>query len=213
MITLLIDTSSKDVSIAILEDKNILASITKSIPNAHSIYTVSFIDQMLKKAKLDSKDINNIMVVVGPGSFTGIRIGVTIAKTYAYLNNISIIPISSLKMRSISISHDNCLSIIDAHHDNYYIGLYNHNNEDIIEEKFTNKEEVLKIIEEYKPTIVSDIDGCIDNILYKETKLDFQKIVEYYKDEKPLNPHLVNPKYLKQPQALEERKWYKKEYI
>ena len=206
MITLLIDTSSKDVSIAILKDSMILSSIIKSIPNAHSIYTVSFIDKMLKKAKLAPKEIDRIMVVVGPGSFTGIRIGVTIAKTYAYLNHIGIIPISSLKMRSILVPHDNCLSIIDARHDNYYIGLYNQKNENIIEEKFANKKEVLNLIEKYTPTIVSDIDGNIDNILYKAAKLDFQKIVEYYKDQLPQNPHLVNPQYLKQPQALEERK-------
>ena len=145
MITLLIDTSTEDVSIAILNDTKILSSIIKSIPNKHSVYTVKMISDCLEKANLTPKDIEKIMVVTGPGSFTGLRIGVTIAKTYAYLNQIEIIPISSLKMRSLSIPHDICLSIIDAHHNNYYIGLYNKENEEIIKEKFTKKEEVLKL--------------------------------------------------------------------
>ena len=123
MITLFIDTSSSDVSIAILRDGIVLDKIIENIPNKHSVYTVSYIDSLLKKCNIKPKDVKNIMVVNGPGSFTGVRIGVTIAKTFAYLNDVSIIPISSLKMLALSISHDYCLSLIDAHHDNYYIGL------------------------------------------------------------------------------------------
>ena len=93
MIFLLIDTSAEDVSIAILRDKKVLSAVTKSIPNQHSIYTVKMIDDTIKEAGIKNEDINKIMVVVGPGSFTGLRIGVTIAKTFAYLNNIELIPI------------------------------------------------------------------------------------------------------------------------
>jgi tRNA threonylcarbamoyladenosine biosynthesis protein TsaB len=85
MISLFIDTSSIDVSIAIIKDNKILSSITKEATGTHSIYTTKYLDDMLKEAKLKPKDINKIMVVNGPGSFTGVRIGVTIAKTYSYL--------------------------------------------------------------------------------------------------------------------------------
>ena len=205
MITLLIDTSSKDVSIAIYNDHKILSSITKSIPNEHSVYTVSFIETVLKEAKLTPKEIEKIMVVAGPGSFTGLRIGVTIAKVYAYLQNIEIIPISSLKMRALSLAHDNCLSIIDAHHNNYYIGLYNNDNQEIIPEQFIKKEKVLEIIKKYKPIIISDEKGSINDISYPKQELNLLKIIEYYQNNPSLNPHLVNPNYLKLPQALEEK--------
>ena len=132
MISLFIDTSSSDVSIALVKDNKILSSITKNIPNEHSIYTTSFLDKVIKDANITSKDINKIMVVNGPGSFTGVRIGVTIAKVFAYLQNIDIICVSSLKMRALSLEHDYCLSIIDAKHDNYYLGLYNKENEEVI---------------------------------------------------------------------------------
>lgn len=203
MITLLIDTSTEDVSIAILKGNKIISNITKSIPNQHSIYTVEMISNSLKKGRITPQDIEKIMVVTGPGSFTGLRIGVTIAKTYAYLNKIKIIPISSLKMRSISIPHDICLSLIDAHHDNYYVGLYNKENDELIQEQFTTKEKVLELIEKYSPTIISDKSGIIDKYNYQKQNIDIEKIVEYYQDKKSLNPHLVNPNYLKKPQALE----------
>ena len=205
MITLLIDTSSKDVSIAIYNNHKILSSITKSIPNEHSVYTVSFIEKVIAEAKITPKEIERIMVVVGPGSFTGLRIGVTIAKVYAYIQNIEIIPISSLKMRALSITHNNCLSIIDAHHNNYYIGLYNKKNQEIIEEQFATKEKVLEIIKKYQPTIVSDEKGTIENISYPKQELNIIRIIEAYQNETPRNPHLVNPNYLKLPQALEKK--------
>lgn len=204
MITLLIDTSSSDVSIAILRDNVILSSVIECIPFKHSVYTVSFIDSVLKKAKLTPHDVDKIMVVTGPGSFTGLRIGVTIAKVYAYLENINIIPISSLKMRSISCDHDYCLSIIDAHHKHFYIGLYDKDNIDVVEEHYGDEEEVLDIINKYHPVIVSDMDGEVGDYSYKKQELDIEKIVSYYQSAKSFNPHLVNPNYLKKPQALEE---------
>lgn len=205
MITLFIDTSSSDVSIAIIKDKNILSSITKTIPNKHSIYTISFIDKMIKEANLTPNDIEKIMVVTGPGSFTGVRIGVTIAKVYAYLNKLDVIGISSLKMMSISSKHKYCLSLIDAHHNNYYLGLYDENNNEVIKEQFNTKEKVLEIIKEYNPLIVSDNNIEVGEYKVDKQLLNIEKIVSFYQDKEALNPHFVLPNYLKLPQALEEK--------
>jgi len=205
MITLFIDTSSKDVSIAILKDKKVISSISKSIPNQHSIHTVSFIDTVIKESNLLPNDIEKIMVVTGPGSFTGVRIGVTIAKTYAYLKNIPIIEVSSLKMRSLSLEHQYCLSLIDAHHNNYYIGLYNKENEEVINEQFASREKVLEIINTYQPTIIADEDLTIEEHAVHKQQLDLEAIHLYYQEKIATNPHLVVPNYLKLPQALEEK--------
>lgn len=205
MITLFIDTSSADVSIAILKDKKLLSKITKSIPNKHSIYTVSFLDKVLKEAELNPEDIEKIMVVTGPGSFTGVRIGVTIAKVYAYLENIQITSVSSLKMMSLSLEHNYCLSLIDANHDNYYIGLYDQENKEVIPEQFNTKEKVLELIEKYHPTIISNEEIKIEEYKIPKQLLDISRIVSYYQDSSSSNPHLVVPNYLKLPQALEEK--------
>lgn len=206
MISLFIDTSSSDVSIAIIKDKNILASISKETPNEHSIYTVKYLDDILKESNLNPEDIDKIMIVNGPGSFTGVRIGVTVAKTYAYLLKKDIITISSLKMLALSTDHDYIMSLIDAKHDNYYIGLYDKDNNEIIKEQLIHIDKLLEIINKYNPKLVSDNDIIINNIKVPKQKLDFVKIVEYYKDNKTLNPHSVVPNYLKLPQALEDKK-------
>lgn len=205
MITLFIDTSSVDVSIAIIKDQKIVSKITQNIPNKHSIYTVSFLDKVLKEAQITPKDIEKIMAVTGPGSFTGVRIGVTIAKVYAYLENILIIPVSSLKMMSLSTKHKYCLSLMDAHHNNYYIGLYDQENNEVIPEQFNTKEKVLELIQEYHPEIVSNENLTVEEYIVTKKSLDIQKIVTYYQNKEPLNPHLVVPNYLKLPQALEEK--------
>ena len=80
MITLFIDTSTSDVSIAIIKDEKIISKIVKNIPNEHSVYAVKFVNDVLETIGMKPNEIDNIMVVNGPGSFTGIRSGLTIAK-------------------------------------------------------------------------------------------------------------------------------------
>ena len=207
MITLFIDTSGNDVSIALVKDNIILSSITKSLPNQHSVYTTSYLDKLLKEAKIEAADVDKIMVVNGPGSFTGVRIGVTIAKVFAYILKKEIVCVSSLKIRAISIKHDYCLSLINANRGNYYIGLYDKDNNELIEEQFNNTEEVIKLIDKYHPTIVSDSNLSINDLSILKVPLDVVSIIEYYKDYPSINPHLAVPNYLKLPQALEEKKW------
>jgi len=206
MITLFIDTSSSDVSIALVKDNTILSNITKSIPNQHSIYTTSYINETLNNANLEAKDVDKIMVVNGPGSFTGVRIGVTIAKVFAYILKKDIICLSSLKIRAISIKHDYCLSLINANRGNFYIGLYDKDNNELIKEQFNNVEEVIRLIDKYNPIIVADNNLTINNIEVQKTNLDIIAIINYYHNHLSLNPHLVVPNYLKLPQALEEKK-------
>lgn len=203
MIKLFIDTSSSDVSIAVIKDNQVLTSITKTIPNQHSIYTVPFISSALKEAGIQPVDVNKIMVVTGPGSFTGVRIGVTIAKVYAYLQNIEVIGVSSLKMRALSLKHDYCLSLIDANHDNYYMGLYDAKNHEVVPEKFATKEEILKTIEKYQPNIVGNEPMKIGTYSVIKPPLNIIDIVSYYDHEPISNVHFLVPNYLKLPQALE----------
>lgn len=206
MITLFIDTSSSDVSIALVKDNKILSYINEELPNQHSIYTTSYIDNVLNKSNIEPKDVDKIMVVNGPGSFTGIRIGVTIAKVFGYILNKEVICLSSLKMRAISTNHQYCLSLINANRGNYYIGLYDQDNNEVVEEQFNNLDEVIRLIDLYNPTIVSVGYLNINNNSINKTSLDILKIVDYYKEYPSINPHLVVPNYLKLPQALEEKK-------
>ena len=204
MITLFIDTSNQDVSIALLKDGKIINKITKSIPNEHSKYAVSYIDEVLKKSEITPKEVQSIMVVNGPGSFTGVRIGLTIAKVYALLNNIKVTLISSLKCLAIGNNKNKyILSLINARNDNYYIGFYDKNYNDVINEHFGNIEEVNDIINKYDDVLVVSNNSDNDNVKVIN-ELDIESIYNYYKDKVKVNPHMVLPNYLKLPQVLEK---------
>lgn len=193
MISLFIDTSASDVSIALIKEERLLSVIHNNIPGEHSIYVTKYIENILKENKLTPNNINEIIVVKGPGSFTGIRIGVTISKVFAYLTKIRIVSITSLKAMIIGRKKSQYyLSLIDAKHNNYYAGLYD-SVYDTIKEVFLPKDEVEKLIEEYHPMIIED------------NKYNILQIVEYTKKLKSENPHSVNPIYLKLPEAMEKK--------
>ena len=204
MIYLFIDTSDVDVSIGVIKDSKILSYKSESVPNKHSVYTTSYLKDMLDEADVSPEDVDKILVVNGPGSFTGVRIGVTIAKVYAYLVKCEIVSVSSLKILALSSDNsDHYMSLIDAKHDNYYMGIYDKDYNDIIE-KFCSKEEVITYINKYNPVLISNKEFKIDNKVVNKVDLDIISIVNYYKDNKGENAHLVNPNYLKLPQVMEK---------
>lgn len=211
MISLFIDTSLENVSICIVRDNKILSEITKSIPNMHSIYVTKFVKDALDEANIDANNIDNIMVVTGPGSFTGLRIGVTIAKTYGYLIKKNITPVSSLKILAISAhKKENVMSIIKANKSHYYAGIYNENMDIIYNEEFMDANKIDELIKKYNPYVVSTTNDIINGHKINKVNLDLLEIVKYYLDKEKVNHHKIVPNYLKLPQALENQKWLMK---
>lgn len=207
MISLFIDTSLLNVSISVVKDGHTLSLISKSVPNMHSIYTTSFLKQALDDAKISPKEIDEIYVVDGPGSFTGLRIGVTIAKTYGYIIKKDITPVSTLKAYAIS-SKDNypVMSIIPANKTHYYIGIYNENFDSIVPEQFASYDRVLELITKYNPTLVGVDNYFLSDFKVNKVELDIPKIINYYKNKEKVNYYKLVPNYLKLPQALEDKK-------
>ena len=206
MISLFIDTSNANVSISLVKDNKILSLIEKEVPNMHSAYTTKFIKDALDLAGIDANDIDNIMVVNGPGSFTGVRIGVTIAKTYGYLIKKAITPISSLKMLAISSNYDGVvLSIIPANKSSYYVGVYDKELNPLEKEAFMSANEALQMCQKYNPFVVGIQASVLGNYKINKQKLDVLRIVEYYMDCEKVSFYKIVPNYLKLPQALESR--------
>ncbi len=207
MISLFIDTSLENVSISTIKDGHILAVIQKCIPNMHSVYATSFVKQVLDDSKIDANMVDKIMVVTGPGSFTGLRIGVTIAKTYGYLIKKEITPISSLKMLAISSEHKGVImSIIPANKSSYYVGIYDSEYNLLIDEMNVKDVDVIKLIEKYNPYIVGVNTSIIGKYKINKQELDIEKIVKYYMDKETVNYFKLVPDYKKLPQALENIK-------
>ena len=206
MISLFIDTSMANVSISIIKDNKILSIIQEDIPNEHSKYATSYVKKVIDDAGIDANDIDNVLVVNGPGSFTGVRIGVTIAKTYGYLIDKEIIPVSSLKSLAISSKYDgNVMSVISANRSNFYVGIYDKDYNEIIEEEFVSRDKLLELINRYNPYIVSNDFNVVSVYKFNKVNLDVLEIVNYYKDMDKVNYHALVPNYLKLPQAMENK--------
>lgn len=205
MICLFIDTSLVNVSISIVKDGKILAIIQKDIPNMHSVYTTKFIKDVIDKTGIKPMMIDKIMVVVGPGSFTGIRIGVTIAKTYGYLIKKDITPVSSLRALAISSGYSGLvMSLIPANKNEYYMAIYDNDKDIVIEESMVSvkKDIIYKMYEKYNPYVVKVDDEDINGIKINKVKLDVLKVVNYYIDKESVNCHKLLPDYKKLPQAV-----------
>ena len=120
-----IETSSKICSVAILEDKNLVKKIELNNGLTHSETLMPLIKQILNETNLNLSDMNLLVCDIGPGSFTGIRIGVATVKAFTDSLQIPSVGISSLEGLAYNIKDDGLIcSIIDCKNNNCYYALY-----------------------------------------------------------------------------------------
>ena len=125
MKTLAIDTSSKNASIAILDEKNVLIELNNNDEKTHSQKLMPMIDEAFKKLNLSLDDIGLISCSLGPGSFTGVRIGIATAKAFADSRNILVAGVSSLEALAYNLNQTGTIcSLIDANNGNLYAGIF-----------------------------------------------------------------------------------------
>ena len=201
---LYIDTSSSYLYTGIIQNDNLLLEIKHNYNKDLSKYALSEIDKLFKNADLKPNDINKIIVVSGPGSFTGIRIGMTFAKIFAWSLKKEIISISSLEAMQSSYNSNNILvPIIDARRGYVYAGIYKLG-KNILKDQYIKLDDLVdyltKINEKYY-FITNDKKFKFDNIINYDPNI--LNIVLNYKNRKSINPHLVEPNYLKLTEAEE----------
>lgn len=203
MITLFIDTSTTTLTVALIKEGIVLEESTVS-SSEHSKHTMPEIEKLFKNNNIDPKSVNKIMVTNGPGSFTGIRIGVTIAKTYAWACNINIIPISTLKAFALSFNnYDYYVPMIDARRGCVYAGIYDKDYNEVMNDTYILIEELKEKVKDLNNICFISNDN-IKDINTESVKLDVQKIYDYYKNEEGVNPHSLMPNYLKKTEAEEK---------
>ena len=157
MYTLFISTFDKLITIGLLKNGEIIDKKIKESDRNHSIYVMPMIEEILSVNELTPSYLNEIIVVNGPGSFTGVRLGVTIAKTLAYTLDIPIKTITSLEAYAVSIeSNDNKLITI-SDLKGKFIGYFNSNNEVLEEFNLESIYKYLKSIDSINPHIVNPI--------------------------------------------------------
>lgn len=120
-----IDTSSDICSVAILEDNTVIKELHVDDIKTHSEKLMPLIKNIFDECKLSLDDIELIACSKGPGSFTGIRIGIATAKAFTDSKNMQSIGISSLDGLAHNIENEGLTcSLIDARNNNVYLGLF-----------------------------------------------------------------------------------------
>lgn len=193
MYTLLLDSSIDYLSIGLSKDDSLVDSISYEAWQKQSELMVFELDNLLKRNNLNADDISYIAVTIGPGSYTGIRIALTIAKIFSLAKNIPLIPISSLM--ALSKKDKTSICLINARSNRSYFAVY-HNEETIVSDRIINNDELLTYINEHK-----DYELCGDlkylNINNSSTDIlkEMNRIKNYITPVS--NPDLVKPVYLK----------------
>jgi len=200
---LLIDTSSSNITVSIIENNNILYKYHEKIISDMSSRIMPIIDEGFNNTNFSLKDIDKIFVVNGPGSFTGIRVGVTIAKTIAWALKKEIVPISSLELMATTQTDKKYLvPMIDARRGNVFAGIYDINMNCVKKDTLINMKELLNELD-YNFAVLSYDKLSVDNVITPEP--DIIKIIKKHQTDNGLNPHNLNPNYLKLTEAEENR--------
>lgn len=190
MYTLFISTFDELITIGLLKNGKLIEKKEKISNRNHSVYTVPMIEEILKNNNINTNYLNEIIVINGPGSFTGVRIGVTIAKTLAYTLDIPIKALTSLEAYAVSTESkiNKLVAISDLK--GKYIGYFSKDNEILTDYIYLSNKEYDNYIKDKEKNIL------------KDNKLDLEKIYLYLKNKDNINPHLVNPIYIKGIEAL-----------
>lgn len=131
---LAVDTSSKNCSVAIVEvyenkNYNIIAFENSDDEKTHSQKLMPIVDKVFKEHNLTLKDMDLLACCVGPGSFTGIRIGIATMKAFADVTNIKTVSVTSLESLSYNIEEDGIIiPIIDCKNNNVYSAIFSREN-------------------------------------------------------------------------------------
>ncbi len=164
MKNLAIDTSSKICAVAILEDNNKIDEISLDNGKTHSENLMPILKEVLERNKLKLSDFNLISVSVGPGSFTGIRIGIASIKPLAEVYNLPVASVTSLESLARNVENvdldTTIISLIDARNNQVYVGVFD-NDYNLKEEEIAEDiEVVLKKAEKFSK-IVFVGDGAV----------------------------------------------------
>ena len=131
MKVLAIETATSVCGAAIVGDGKVLANRSLNIPHCHSEKIMTLIDEILHEAGLTLRDIDGIAVSAGPGSFTGLRVGVSTAKGLAFASGHPVSAVSTLEALAHNFAphielgeHDCCMPLIAARRGEVYAAAY-----------------------------------------------------------------------------------------
>ena len=191
MYQLLLDSSNIFLSVGLAKDGKVIDKICYEAWQRQSEMMVTEIDNILKRNHVDKKDLDGIVVGAGPGSYTGVRIGVTIAKTIAYALKIKLYAKSSLSL----LKHREfpTICVINARSGRSYFGVYQGNK--ILEKDCVLENE--KVIEYIKTHPDYKVHGDTYQLGLESGEFDIIDNLAEFSQKDEVDPFRLNPVYLK----------------
>ncbi|MFR4478075.1 tRNA (adenosine(37)-N6)-threonylcarbamoyltransferase complex dimerization subunit type 1 TsaB [Fusobacterium sp.] len=167
MLVLAIDTATKIGSVALYDDKiGVIGEINLYVKVNHSNVIMDAVDSLFKLSGLNIKDVDRIAVTIGPGSFTGIRIGTAIAKGLAYSLKKPIVGVNELDVLAHMGENreDIIVPLIDARKERVYFSKYRYIDNILLREEEYKDGELRDVLEDLKGKKVTFIgDGATVN--------------------------------------------------
>ena len=198
---LLIDTTTSNIIVSIIDNYKVLYEYKDKILSDMSSIILPIIKEGLDSLKWQLDDIDKIFIVNGPGSFTGIRVGVTVAKTIAWALKKDIIPLSSLELMATTYYNKKYLvPMIDARRGNVFAGIYDKDLNCIRADQLVCLQDFINDLNDDYELI--SYDNINDSI---RPNINVLKIINKHINTKSINPHNLNPNYLKLTEAEENK--------
>ena len=193
MITIMLDSSNTSMSVGIMDESHVIASTSYEAWQRQSEVMIPELDKLLKDNGFTKDDIQDVIVAIGPGSYTGVRIAITIAKTIAVALNVKVYPVSSLQVLKDGDNPSICL--INARSKRSYIGVYQ-GPKCLLKDGIMTNDEVNAYIKEHPDY---SICGNVEYLGIAGKNSDIiQEMFLLKKDLSPMdNPLSLTPVYLK----------------
>lgn len=174
MYTILLDSSNTRLAVGLSKDGVILDSVCYEAWQQQSEFMIKELNSLLTKFEVNNNEIKDIVVAIGPGSYTGVRIALTIAKTIAVALNVKVYPVSSLRIQKSGKKPSIC--IINARSNRSYIGVYE-DDKIIMNDTIMKNEEVLTYIKDHPDYVICGnakylgIEGYYENTIIEMNSL------------------------------------------
>jgi len=172
------DTSTEKFSISILKNNKIVLNLTKILNKTYSKFLVSILKKSLEKTNLNVKKINSILISLGPGSFTGIRIGIAAAKGLGMPHKICILGYSNMDVLVNSVDKNikkKIITIIKSKKNDYYFQVFNTKKKPLIKTSFFSINNLPKFFFNKNVVFSGDLDLDLIKEIKKKNKFFFYK--------------------------------------
>ena len=157
---LAIDTTGPSGGIALARDGEILEAVSIEAPDGFGAVIYSEIEALLSRAGLSLPDIDGYAAAAGPGSFTGIRVGLSVVKSLAEVHGKKVAPVSNLRALAFAGAGKYRAAVMDARRGEVYAGVYDDRARPVIDEAVSGWESFLVSLGDRSMTFVS-LDGSL----------------------------------------------------